>query len=78
MDMVEACVLIRTERGKFVEVVKRIKQLKGVVDAYPVLGRFDAVAHVSVSDTRELGDVVMKIGNMAGVVFTETLVEVEA
>ncbi|MQK95331.1 Lrp/AsnC ligand binding domain-containing protein, partial [Escherichia coli] len=48
--MVEACVLIRTERGRFVEVVHKIKQLKGVKDAYPVLGRFDVVVHVSASD----------------------------
>lgn len=75
--MVEACVLIRTERGRFVEVVHKIKQLKGVKDSYPVLGRFDVVVHISASDTKELGDVVMKIGNMSGVVFTETLVEVE-
>lgn len=75
--MVEACVLIRTERGKFVEVVQKIKQLKGIKDAYPVLGRFDAVVHVFASDGKELGDIVMKIGNMSGVVFTETLVEVE-
>lgn len=75
--MVEACVLIRTERGKFVEVVQKIKQLKDVKDAYPVLGRFDVVVHISASDAKELGDAVMKIGNMSGVVFTETLVEVE-
>ncbi|MEM3423700.1 MAG: Lrp/AsnC ligand binding domain-containing protein [Nitrososphaeria archaeon] len=75
--MVEACVLIRTERGKFLEIVQSIKQLKGVKDAYPVLGRFDVVVHVSVSSEKELGNVVMKIGNLSGVVFTETLVEVE-
>ncbi|MCX8189271.1 MAG: Lrp/AsnC ligand binding domain-containing protein [Nitrososphaeria archaeon] len=75
--MVEACILIRTERGKFLEIVQNIKQLKGVKDAYPVLGRFDVVVHASVSNEKELGNVVMKIGNLSGVVFTETLVEVE-
>jgi len=77
VNMVDACVLIRTEKGKFIDVIEKIKGLENVVDAYPILGRFDVVVHLSVPDSKELGRHVLKIGNMAGVVFTETLVEVE-
>jgi len=75
--MVEACVLIRTEKGKFIDVIERIKSIGIVIDTYPVLGRYDVVVHLSASDGKELGKNVIKISNIAGVVFTETLVEIE-
>ncbi len=75
--MVEACMLIRTEKGKFIDVVEKIKNIKVVKDAYPVLGRYDAVVHMSAPDVKELGTTVMKVSNMAGIVFSETLIEVE-
>jgi len=75
--MVDACVLIRTERGKYRDVVGKVKRIKAVQDVYPVLGRYDVVVHVSAKDSKELGRTVMKVSRMAGVVFTETLVEVE-
>lgn len=75
--MVDACVLIRTERGKYADVVEKIKRIKAVKDAYPVLGRYDVVAHVSARTNKALGRAVVKVSRMAGVVFTETLVGVE-
>ncbi len=69
--------LIRTEKGKFIDVVEKIKNIKVVKDAYPVLGRYDAVVHMSASNVKELGITVMKVSNMAGIVFSETLIEVE-
>lgn len=75
--MVSACVLIRTEHGKFEDVVKAISQLKGVKKVFPVLGRYDVVADVEATDMKELGSTVLRMGRMSGVVFTETLVEVE-
>ena len=75
--MVDACVLIRTERGKYTEVVEKIKRIKAVKDVYPVLGRYDVVAHVSARTSKSLGRAIIKVSRMAGVVFTETLMEVE-
>lgn len=75
--MVSACVLIRSQRGTFDEVVDRIKQLKGVERIFSVLGRYDVVVDVVVSDPAELGSTVLRMSRMAGVVFTETLVEVQ-
>lgn len=77
MALVLACVLIRSEHGKFDEVVKKIRQLKGIERIFPVLGRYDVVADVEAPDPETLGNLVLKMGRMAGVVFTETLVEIQ-
>jgi len=75
--MVSACVLIRTSHGKFEEAVERIRQVKGVKKVFPVLGRYDVVADVECESMSELGSTVLRIGRLAGVVFTETLVEIQ-
>jgi len=75
--LVSACVLIRTEHGKFENVVKSISQIRGVKRVFPVLGRYDVVADVEAANMRELGSIVLRMGRISGVVFTETLVEVE-
>ena len=75
--MVSACVLIRTSHGKFEEVVERIRQVKAVKRVFPVLGRFDVVADVECDGMQDLGKAVLRISRLAGVVFTETLVEVQ-
>ena len=75
--MVSACVLIRTERGRFEDVVKEVSQLKGVKNVFPVLGRYDVVADVEAKDMKELGSIILRMGRLSGVVFTETLIEIE-
>jgi len=75
--LLSACVLIRTVRGRFEDVVQAISQLKAVKRVFPTLGRFDVVVDLEVSDFNELGPVVLRMGNFAGVVFTETLVEIK-
>ena len=75
--MVSACVLIRTERGRFEDVVKEVSQLKGVKNIFPVLGRYDVVVDVEAKDMKELGSIILRMGRFSGVVFTETLIEIE-
>jgi len=75
--LLSACVLIRTERGRFEEVVQSIGQLKGVKRVFPVLGRYDVVADIEASDLKQLGSTVLRTGKMSGVVFTETLIEIQ-
>jgi uncharacterized protein with GYD domain len=70
-------VLIRTYHGKFEDVVKTVSQLKGVKRVFPTLGRYDVVVDIEASDPKELGSTVLKMGNITGVVFTETLVEIQ-
>lgn len=76
--MIRACMLIRSERGRFKEVAERLRQFKEVKDAFTVLGRYDVIADIEAEDFKELSSVAMRISRLAGVVFTETLVEVQA
>lgn len=75
--MISACILIRTERGRFQDVAKKLKQIKEVKRAFAVLGRFDIVAEVAAADNERLGRAILKANRMAGIVFTETLPQVE-
>jgi uncharacterized protein with GYD domain len=75
--LLSACVLIRTVHGKFEDVVRSIRQLKAVKRVFPTLGRYDVVVDLEASDPEELGGTVLRMGNIAGVVFTETLVEIQ-
>lgn len=73
--MISACVLVRSTHGRFEESVNLLSQVKGVQRVFPVLGRYDAVVDVEGSNFFEIGKTVKKMGRLAGVVFTETLVE---
>ncbi|MCX8192098.1 MAG: Lrp/AsnC ligand binding domain-containing protein [Nitrososphaerales archaeon] len=75
--MVSACVLIRSEKGRSGEVLNRLKQLPGIVRAFSSLGRYDIVIQLEAPDYKALGQTVLRMGSISGVVFTETLVEVE-
>ncbi|MCS7120490.1 MAG: Lrp/AsnC ligand binding domain-containing protein [Nitrososphaerota archaeon] len=75
--MVSACVLVRTSHGRFDEVVQKIRQIKGVEKVFPVLGRYDVVVDLGDLEPMELQSTVLRIGRLAGVVFTETLVEIK-
>jgi len=75
--MISACILIRTERGRFDEVVDRMKQFSETKNVIAVLGRYDVVVEIEVPDYDSLGKTVMKMGKMGGVVFTETLPEMK-
>jgi uncharacterized protein with GYD domain len=75
--LLSACVLIRTVHGKFEDVAKSIRQLKAVKRVFSTLGRYDVVVDLEAKDLKELGGTVLRMGNIAGVVFTETLVEIQ-
>jgi len=74
--LIRACMLIRSERGRFKEVAERVRQFKEVKDSFTVLGRYDVVADLEAEDLKSLSSAVLRIGRLAGVVFTETLVEI--
>lgn len=76
--MIRACMLIRSERGRFKEVAEKVKQFKEVKDAFTVLGRYDVAVDLEAEDFDKLSSTVLRIGRLAGVVFTETLVEIKA
>lgn len=73
----KACILIKTRLGRHNSVAKRVSKLGGVSLAFPVLGRTDVVANVSVKDLKELGSLAFEIGGLRGVLATETLIALE-
>ena len=75
--MLSACVLIRTTHGRFEDVVEFLGQLKGVKRIFPTLGRYAVVVDLEASDLQALDAAVLRMGKFAGVVFTETLVEIK-
>jgi DNA-binding Lrp family transcriptional regulator len=75
--MTSACMLIRTEKGKYQDIVEKLKQIPSVKSAFPVLGRYDIAVDIEASDSRELGKAILKVNRLAGIVFTETMPEVE-
>jgi uncharacterized protein with GYD domain len=74
---VKACVLIRVRPGHHNEVAKSIASFEGIKSAFAVMGSADVVARIEVKDMRELTALGTKIGNLADVVTTETLVAAE-
>ena len=73
--MISATVLIRAESGKFNEVVDEMKQFRNVKKSFAVLGRYDVVVDLEAETFDELNKTALRMGRMAGVVFTETLIE---
>ena len=76
--VLSACVLIRTTHGRFEDVVEFLSQIEGVERIFPTLGRYDVVVDLEAEDLKSLDDAVLKMGKFAGVVFTETLVEIKS
>ncbi|MHA2323993.1 MAG: Lrp/AsnC ligand binding domain-containing protein [Promethearchaeota archaeon] len=75
--MLNACVLIRTSHGRFEDVVEFLGKLKGVNRIFPVLGRYDVVVDLEASNFNAISRLVLRMNKFAGLVFTETLVEVK-
>lgn len=73
--MVSACVLVCCEPGKYSEVAKKVRELKGVVRAFSACGRWDVIAEIEAVDMKALTDIALKINGLSGVRATETLVE---
>jgi uncharacterized protein with GYD domain len=75
--LLSACILVRTVHGRFEDVVEFLGQLEGVKRIFPTLGRYDVVVDLEASDSADLDAIILRMGKFAGVVFTETLVEIK-
>jgi DNA-binding Lrp family transcriptional regulator len=75
MALVSACILICCEPGKHSEVAKRVGNVKGVVRAFSVSGRWDVIADVEAADVKSIGEIALMINGLAGIRVTETLLE---
>ena len=74
----KACLLIRVRPGRHRRVAEKIASLRGVEEAFSVMGTADVVVRVNVKDLRTMTDLGTKIGNLQDVVTTETLIAAEA
>lgn len=52
-----------------------MKQFEGVKKVFAVLGRYDVVVDLEANDYITLSETALRMGRMAGVVFTETLIQ---
>ena len=73
-----AYVLIRTDIGAEKEVLKALRELKGVEEAYLIFGPWDIIAKLNVPDRAELNKLVIwKIRRMPHITQTQTLSVIE-
>ena len=75
--MLSACVLVRTAHGRFEDVVEFLGKIDEVKRIFPTLGRYDVVIDLEAEDINAIDVAVLRMGQFAGVVFTETLVEIK-
>jgi DNA-binding Lrp family transcriptional regulator len=77
--MTHAVVLIEAERDAMSTLGGQLADIDGVAEAYSVTGEWDFVAIVRVPRHEQLADIVTtKIGQLPGVVKTQTMVAFEA
>jgi DNA-binding Lrp family transcriptional regulator len=77
--MTHAVVLIEAERDAMSTLGGQLADIEGVAEAYSVTGEWDFVAIVRVPRHEQLADIVTaKIGQLPGVVKTQTMVAFEA
>lgn len=70
-------VLINTEPSQMESVLKEIKEIKGVVEAYMVYGTYDICAKVSAELPKDIKGIVQKIRSKDNVLNTLTLMVVK-
>jgi DNA-binding Lrp family transcriptional regulator len=76
--MPTAFVLINAELGKEQAILKELRQISGVKEAYFVYGVYDIIAKVEAESTEKLKEIVtFKIRRMADVRSTLTMTTVE-
>ena len=77
--MTHAVVLIQAERDAMSSLGGLLADVDGVAEAYSVTGDWDFVAIVRVPRHEQLADIVtIKIGQLPGIVKTQTMVAFEA
>jgi len=73
--MVRGLMLIKATYAASLDICREASSISGVLDSYPVFGRFDAVVFIEGKDLQELKDVALKVAALKGVKSTETLIE---
>jgi DNA-binding Lrp family transcriptional regulator len=73
--MVNAIILINTERDKINSVADQLVSLPGITDVYSVSGRFDLVAVIRLPHADDLAELITeKVTKVNGITKTESMV----
>lgn len=77
--MIRAVMLVRSggRVPRAVNLARELKRMPYVSDAYAVFGRFDIVAFFQNDDVRQVFKAISKATKLAGIMSTESLVEVQ-
>jgi len=73
--MISGLMLIKASAINAPSIVKEVKGMKGIIDAYMVFGRFDIVIFLEAEDFSKLKDLAKKISSINGIKSTETLIQ---
>lgn len=77
--MINAIVLIKTERQKINDVAEQLAAIDGVSEVYSVGGRYDLVAIIRAADNEALADIATRhIALVPGIADTETMIAFRA
>ena len=76
MEMEKAFVLIHTETGKENDVLKELKKIEGVEEAFIVYGGYDIVAKLVAKNIEKLKEIVYsgRLKKIDGIFSTRTLI----
>lgn len=75
--MVQELILARVPARNVLRFVKQAKAVRGVVEAFPVFGRFDAVVWIRARDMQGIRDIAREVLDIGGIKGTETLLEAD-
>ena len=73
--MTRGIMLVKVSSKLTANFIKEVKNEEGVIDAYPVFGRFDAVVFIEGKNFPEMKNVVLNIIQTKGIRSTETFTE---
>lgn len=73
--MTRGIMLVKVSSKLTASFIREVKNKDGVIDAYPVFGRFDAVVFIEGKNFLEMKNIVLKIIQTKGIRSTETFTE---
>ena len=73
--MLNACALVKIVPTKAETILKTIRGMPSVVEAFFCYGRFDIAVFIEAKDYKEIREISKEINSVDGVRSTETLIE---
>lgn len=73
-ENIKAFVLINVSVGREYDIVKKVREIDGVEEAYVVYGEYDIIVKISGNYLKEIEKAVMRIRHIDGVIRSTTLI----